>query len=157
RAPARAGLREVPGLKLDLCRRRAGTQFEISLFGIHEHRVGDEALPVVADRLPFVEALVAEGYGLPGSVPVEVEIERTHVAPAVPDSIRSHGKSLAETEEVASAGQFESADAAAIDFRGAIEREDVVLGRDVSAVVHEQTAVLAVIDEVLLDDEIVAA
>ena len=69
----------------------------------------------------------------------------------MPAAIVPHGLPFLIVDEVAPAGQLEPANAAALDLCVATEGEDVVLRRDIVVVVRKQGAVLAVVDEVVLD------
>src|SRR6185295_8544740 len=70
----------------------------------------------------------------------------------VPDCL-----AFVEEENIAAACQFESADATTIQLRGVIEGEDVVLRGDVAAVMCKQAAVLTAVDQVLLDQQVMAS
>ena len=57
---ARPDGRQVPRFEADLRRRRAWPQPEITLLRVHKQRVRDEAVLVLARRLPLGKRLVAE-------------------------------------------------------------------------------------------------
>ena len=156
-APARTrpDRREVPGLEADLRRRRSRPQPEIALRRVHEQRVGDAALLVLTGRLPLGEGHRAEEDRLAGSIPVQVAVEGAHVAPGVLAAIVPDGHPVGVVEEIPPAGQLEPADAAPLELGAGIQGEDVVLRRDVAVVVREHGPVLAAVDEVLPDQQVV--
>src|SRR5207248_3179534 len=61
--------------------RRAAREPETSPLRVHEQRVGDQAAPVLSQRLPLGEAPRTEKDRLAGGVPVEVLVERADVVP----------------------------------------------------------------------------
>ena len=99
----------------------------------------------------------AEEDQLSGSVPIQIPVKGTDVAPAVPTAIVTHGFSFRVIDEIAPAGEFEAAYAAAINLGRMIESKDVIFRRNSTAVVRKQGAVLTVKDDVLLDQNIMAS
>jgi hypothetical protein len=79
--------RQVPRLEPDPRRRGPGPQGEVAMRRVDKQRVGDEAVFVLARHQPLGKALLPKQNRLAGSVPVEVAVERAHVAPAMPTAI----------------------------------------------------------------------
>src|SRR5262249_6053693 len=90
-----------------------------------------------------------------GGIPVQVAVEGAHVAPRVLAAVVPDGLPLVVVEQVTPAGQLEPADPAPLDLAAAIEGEDVALRRDPAVVMREQGPVLAAVDEVLPDQQVV--
>src|SRR6476646_5305690 len=72
---ARPHGREVPRLEADLHRRGARPQPEITMFRVHKERIGNDAVNVLASRLPLGETPTLECDRFSRGIPVKIAIE----------------------------------------------------------------------------------
>ena len=147
RIAVHTGLAVIERLEADLQRGRVGLEAIVVVLGIHEQRIGDDGVLVIAEFLPSLEIHAGEGHGISRRVEVAVVVD---LGPDAIPGTAKQGTGLPVHDVVLEREGKMVFDPSRRDLRVLAADQDVVADHVLFAVVLVEAAGLGVVDQVVL-------